>query len=174
MKKLAMSVVGMAFAAIATNALAITEELGVIPMDGDFEVVSFGNFVENESEDGTGTTFTDRFNFTIADEITATDISVIRLPLTQRGMEILLFDEFRTTLINGVDTVLFDSDGQSGDLSLAPGDYTIQVSGRAIGVAGGLYQGAIVVSTIPIPAAGLLFFSGMAALGLVRSRRARA
>ncbi len=177
MKKLAMSVVGMAFAVVATNASAISEDLGVIPMTGDFEVVTFGNFILNDGGDPSGTPFIDTFTFEIKQTQTITDISVSRLPLTQAGRDILLFNDFRTVLVGMGERVLFDADGQSEDMDLDPGNYTIRISGTSAGLSGGLYSGAIVVSAasaVPIPAAGLLFFSGIAALGLVRSKRARA
>ncbi len=175
MKKLAMSVVGMALALTAVTASAENFPLGEIPMTGNFEIVGIGNFVENTSGDPAGTAFTDTYTFTIPLDNTTTDISIIRVPLTQSGEEILLFENFRTRLYNGGDVIALDNDGQTGDLQLMANTlYTIEVTGRAVGIGGGLYSGAVVVSAVPIPAAGLLFFSGIAALGLVRSKRASA
>lgn len=174
MRNIASSFLGIAFACIATNASAIDVDLGTIPSTGTFEVVTFSNLVENDTSDPAGTPFVDEYTFTIEQPNAITDISINRLPLQQSGLDVLLFDPFTTTLFNGGLRATLDRDGQTEDLLLDPGEYTIRIEGNAVGLAGGFYSGAVVVSAIPIPAAGLLFFSAIAALGLIRSKRASA
>lgn len=53
--------------------------------------------------------------------------------------------------------------------NLAPGSYSLGVSGTTI--AGGAYSGTVSISPVPIPAAALLFGSGLLGLGVVGRRR---
>ncbi len=174
MKKVAMSFLGFAFAILATHAsAAVIEDFGFIPeSDTDpFETVVFPHVVDVGD-------FDDTWLFTLAQE-SSVSVSVDNLPNENSGFTFLDIENLSTTLLDSSGSVAtFSGNGQTGTLLLGPGAYTVQITGAGTGVAGGAYLGAITVvqdvSAIPIPAAGLLFFSGIAALGFVRSKRASA
>ncbi|MGI9286910.1 MAG: FxDxF family PEP-CTERM protein [Pseudomonadales bacterium] len=171
MKKVAMSLLGFAFAVLGAQASAV--ELGPItdPLEIDDRV-----FFDSFDVDNSGM-FTDTLTFTLAtDAIVA--ISIDNLPIDLLGEMVFNIEGLQATLFDssGMSLGSIIGDGQSGDLILANSleIYTLQITGNGTGTEGGVYAGIVAVSAIPIPAAGLLFFSGIAALGLVRSKRASA
>lgn len=171
MKKVAMSFLGLALAFGATQAYAQVN-IGVLPQTGGFQTV----ILDGEVDPGV---FDDIFTFTL-EEDALVSISVDDLPQELAGRIIFNIDDLETSLFDssGAEVNFFSGGSQSGDLNLMPDTYSLQIQGNATGVLGGLYLGALSVATdvsaIPIPAAGLLFFSGIAVLGLVRSKRASA
>jgi hypothetical protein len=55
--------------------------------------------------------------------------------------------------------------------SLAAGAYELVVTGIATGTAGGIYSGAVALTSVPLPAAAWLLLSGLAGVGAMARRR---
>lgn len=183
MKKVAISVLGMAFAFMASSASAVViEDFGLAPdpSQGEVGVVTLPlvNFLDVGPIE-------EEYLFTL-DQEALVSTSVESLFNDDAGFVFIDIDNLETSLTGPNGTTVFPGtdvpgDGafsNSGTLTLGPGAYSFLITGDAVGRTGGAYIGAITVitdvSAIPIPAAGLLFFSGIAALGLVRSKRASA
>ena len=59
------------------------------------------------------------------------------------------------------------------DMPLAAGDYTVEVSGTALGTSGGTFAGLLNVAAVPEPAGILPGLAGLGLLALMRRRAAR-
>lgn len=100
---------------------------------------------------------------------------------TSVGVSVASFEIPSTYSISGLDATLSNSTHTSVDsgqnfllASLPAGTYEINVSGDAIGPAGGAYAGVVKVDPprpVPLPAAVWLLLSGIAGVGSIARRR---
>jgi hypothetical protein len=58
-------------------------------------------------------------------------------------------------------------------MTLGPGNYVVEVSGRVTGANGGTYGGLLNVAAVPEPAGWMLAFAGFGLMALARRRAAR-
>lgn len=122
---------------------------------------------------GTGFSFTDTYSFTLAG---TSDVTIqVTEPNTEFGLVHLfgiggLDVEFDSTLLPDVDSTI-NGLYETTFASLVAGMYSFTVSGIVKGVNGGFYAVGVDASPVPVPAAFLLFGSGLA--GLVAARRSR-
>ncbi len=78
------------------------------------------------------------------------------------GLNLSLFDSSNTNVASGTNFTVN---------ALSAGNYTIQVTGNATGVYGGVYAGGISVTPVPEPEAWTAMLAGLLMLGFMASRR---
>lgn len=77
--------------------------------------------------------------------------------------------------VGSVNTATVENNGSAStaileNINLVAGDYVLQISGISTGSNGGSYSGSLLLQPVPIPAAGILLFSGLLGMGLLRRR----
>lgn len=190
MKMFLKVIVGIVALVAAFSASASTYYLtngsGVTPSinSGDASPLVVGDWGYNQYFiAGTGTSFTDTFNFTVATPVTGA-ASANNLPLTIKlnnstSLNLNNFSSFTASFWDGSSlnplTYVTDSSGSyfQGSGPLNPGtDYYVQVSGVTSGTQGGLYQFSYAMtSPVPVPAAVWLFGSGLLGLMAIARRK---
>ncbi len=171
MYKMILSFVGFAFSVVATYASAdLIEDFGVIPAPGagTTQTVRFNNAHDAVEA---GSFFIDSYTFTLEQD------AIVELAVEDIDNSPLLdIFNLQTRLSEENGSVLFEGFGdttQSGGLTLLTGNYVIEILGNVTGTSNiGAYAGTVTVSAVPIPAAGLLFFSGIAVLSIAHSKHA--
>jgi hypothetical protein len=117
--------------------------------------------------------FTDSYTFTIEGEGDLTgsaQVLSVGDTLGIRRLTVSLLDS---------DAMVIGTDSRPRNgfsfVDLAPGDYTLRITGRATGLSGGTYSGAIFADTttvpIPEPETYALMLAGLAAVGFIARRR---
>jgi hypothetical protein len=157
-------------AAAAVNAATVTlgnspDGLALAPGDVGLisQTVGPGSF--------TATAVTNNWYFTLP-TVSGLGAAVTSIDLTVRtgdnyaitGLNAVLFDRTTSTVVgSGTNFALS---------SLSSDKYDLEVSGNATGTAGGIYGGAVAVSSpVPLPAAAWLLLSGLAGMGAMARRR---
>lgn len=126
--------------------------------------------------------FNDVYSFSLSAP-SLVSASGTRLDLSLMGINLFGIDNFSILLKGSDGTTLASAamDATSGnykinELPLLPADYTFEVSGKTIGVAGGSYSFtgmAAPVPAVPEPSTYLLMGASLAFLGLVMNKRHR-
>ena len=127
--------------------------------------------------------FSDIYTFSLSSP-SLLSASGTSLDLSLMGVNLFGIDDFSILLkgSNGVTLASAAMDPVTGnykidDLPLMPSDYTFEVSGKTIGVAGGSYSFtgmAAPVPAVPEPSTYLMMGASLALLGLVMNKRRRA
>jgi len=89
------------------------------------------------------------------------------------NLDVLDITNLKLTLENTAGSILasVNSPATLSYSNLAPGNYDLVVSGVATGLSGGEYGVGVNVSAVPIPAAVVLFGSGLVGLGMAGRRK---
>jgi len=110
--------------------------------------------------------FTDNFYFSLA-STSKVDSGVTAVVLAGFG-----FSSLAAELINTTTSTVVGSGLNITLPSLTGGDnYDLRVSGTPLAPLGGLFGGAVHVSSVPVPAAAWLLISGLAGIGALARRR---
>lgn len=172
LKKIA-ALAAFTFASIGANA-AITD-LGALPSDSKF-AKSFSGQVSSNGN------FTDQLTFSLSKASDLTFVvgnffvpSFFNLTLTSAS----LYANADTALFNADDLLLnptsnVSSSAGSAYSALAAGTYYLQIAGNASGTYGGLYNGAINITTtspVPEPETFVMMLAGLGLMGAVARRR---
>ncbi len=155
-----------ALAATAFAAQAATYDIGVLPIAPD-------TFVKSVSTTSPPGTFSDTFNF-IAPTGSGYSGSGVAISLDV-GSNILNIDDVTVKLFDAGHNLL--ATGSSGDSSgvtwqlLSGANYSFEVTGKTVGIAGGLYTFAATAALVPEPETLAMMLAGIGAVGFMARRR---
>ncbi len=154
----ALSSLALAAGLVASaSAGAATYDLGSLPAG----VTQFGAYQVSG-------TFSDTIDFTIG-SLSKLSAGVGALNFTLGGSSYLNISNIDLTVYNSQGRDL--GSGTDVTLNLAPGSYYAVVSGKATGIAGGEYGGAVSVSPVPESSSVAMLLAGLGLLGYAVSRR---
>lgn len=116
--------------------------------------------------------FSDVYTFTLASTSSTTgtaislDLDFSFIPGTEYEI-----DNFMVELLDSTGFITYDSDNESVEAILLPGNYQFVVSGEVTGTFGGVYAGALAATPIPEPNKYAMLLAGLGLIGFVVTRR---
>lgn len=153
--------------AFASAAQAGTHELGTL---GSTPVA--GNVL------ATSGSFADIFNFSVAAPDTLVSGAAMNVPMTFGTLTLYDIDDLTVTLFSGFDATGTSLLALTGDYSshsdtLPVGNYSLRITGNAVGMLGGSYTYTAFAQTVPEPETCAMFIAGLGLIGFLGRRRKR-